>query len=78
VLTKELSELPVPRNMTESFMGLANQICNFSDEIAKYMCPLKLLLKKRIKFDWLPKHQAVFEGAWSFLSSQKCWPSTIQ
>ena len=73
VLTKALSEFPVPKNLTDlkSFMGLANQTCNFSDEIAKCMCPLKPLLKKGIRFDWLPEHQAAFEAARSLLSSSK-------
>ena len=73
VLTKALSEFPVPKNLTDlkSFMGLANQTCNFSAEIAKCMCPLKPLLKKGIRFDWLPEHQAAFEAARSLLSSTK-------
>ncbi len=73
MLTRALSEFPVPKNLTDlkSFMGLANQTCNFSDEIAKCMCPLKLLLKKGIRFHWLPEHQAAFEAARSLLSSSK-------
>jgi hypothetical protein len=35
------------------------------------MCPLKPLLKKGIRFDWLQEHQAAFEAARSLLSSSK-------
>jgi len=46
-------------------------LCNFSDEIAKVLSPLKPLLKKGIKFDWLVEHQAAFEAARVHLSSTK-------
>ena len=72
-LCKALSEFPVPANVTDlrSFCGLANQLCNFSDDIAKLLSPLKSLLKKGIKFTWLPEHQNAFEEARKHLSSSK-------
>ena len=72
-LNKALAEFPVPTNQTDvrSFMGLANQTCNFSSEISNLLSPLKGLLKKGTKFDWLPEHQTAFEKARSHLSSNK-------
>ncbi len=72
-LCKALAEFPIPANVTDlrSFCGLANQLCNFSDEIAKLLSPLKSLLKKGIKFAWLPEHQTAFEEARKHLSSSK-------
>jgi hypothetical protein len=51
-----------------SFCGLANQTCNFSDEL---LSPFKSLLKKRTKFDKLPEFQMTFEKAYTRLSSTK-------
>jgi hypothetical protein len=69
-LTKALAEFPVPKNQTDvrSFMGLANQTCNFSDEISSLLMPLKGLLKKGVKFEWLPEFQTAFEKARTHLS----------
>ena len=52
-------------------MGLANQTCNFSSEISNLLSPLKELLKKGRKFDWLTEYQTAFEKARSHLSSNK-------
>ncbi len=73
VLYRALAEFPVPKNGTDlrSFCGLANQLCNSSDDIAKLLSPLKPLLKKGVKFDWLPEHQAAFDVARQHLSSAK-------
>jgi hypothetical protein len=67
------SQFPVPKSQTDvrSFCGLANQMCNFSDEISSLLSPLKSLLKKGIKFDWLPEFQTAFETAKRHLSSEK-------
>ena len=50
-LNKALAEFPTPKSQTDvrSFCGLANQTCNFSDEISELLSPLKSLLKKRNK-----------------------------
>ena len=72
-LTKALSEFPTPNNPTDvrSFFGLANQICNFSDEISQLLAPLKSLLKKGVMFQWLPEHQEAFNLAREHLASPK-------
>ena len=72
-LTKALSEFPTPTSPTDvrSFFGLANQICNFSDEISQLLMPLKSLLKKGVMFQWLPEHQSAFDLAREHLASTK-------
>ena len=72
-LTKALSEFPTPTTPTDvrSFFGLANQICNSSDEISRLLAPLKSLLKKGVMFQWLPEHQTAFETAREHLASPK-------
>jgi hypothetical protein len=51
-LSTALSEFPVPKSQIDisSFCGLANQMCNFSDDILEALAPFKLLLKKGQKF----------------------------
>ena len=72
-LTKALAEFPTPTTPTDvrSFFGLANQICNFSDEISQLLMPLKSLLKKGVMFQWLPEHQTAFDLAREHLASSK-------
>ena len=72
-LTSALSEFPTPTTPTDvrSFFGLANQICNFSEEISVLLAPIKSLLKKGVMFQWLPEHQSAFEAAREHLSSPK-------
>ena len=72
-LNKALLEFPVPTSPTDvrSFFGLANQLCNFSDEIADMLAPIKPLLKKGVLFQWLPEYQAAFEKAREHLASPK-------
>ena len=73
VLNKALLEFPVPTSPTDvrSFFGLSNQLCNFSDEIADLLAPIKSLLKKGVMFQWLPEHQTAFEKAREHLASPK-------
>ena len=72
-LNKALSEFPTPTNQTDvrSFMGLANQLSNSSQDIATALIPLSPLLKKGRMFQWLPEHQMAFEKARTILSSEK-------
>lgn len=72
-LNKALAEFPVPTNQMDvrSFIGLANQTCNFNNEISNLLSPLKSLLKKGTKFDWIPEYQTAFEMACDHLSSVK-------
>jgi hypothetical protein len=44
-------------------MGLANQMTNFSTEIAEVMHQFKDLLKKETSFIWTDVHQKAFKKA---------------
>jgi hypothetical protein len=70
-LTTALSEFPVPKLQTDirSFCGLANQMCNFSDDISEAPAPFKYLLMKGQKFEWNDNLQATFEAARHHLTS---------
>jgi hypothetical protein len=72
-LSEALRNFPQPKNITDvrAFFGLANQTCNFSDEISQLLLPLKPLLKKGIIFQWLPEHEEAFNKAKEHLSSSK-------
>jgi len=72
-LTDALRRFPQPVSQTDvrSFMGLANQICNFSDEISKLLIPLKDLLKRGQTFVWTADHQVAFEKAREELSKPR-------
>ena len=72
-LTDSLRSFPVPKSQTDlrSFMGLANQICQFTEDIAKLLVPFKDLLKKGQSFVWTADHQLAFEKARSELSEPK-------
>jgi len=72
-LIEALRQFPTPKSQTDvrSFMGLANQTCNFSRDIAKALEPLKDLLKKNVTFTWQPEHQAAFEIATEELASPR-------
>jgi hypothetical protein len=72
-LTNALRSFPVPTSQTDvkSFLGLANQICNFTDKIAELTSPLKDLLKKNTTFVWTADHQIAFDKAKDELSSEK-------
>ena len=52
-------------------MGLANQICQFTEDIAKLLVPFKDLLMKGQSFIWTADHQLALEKAHSKLSEPK-------
>ncbi len=64
-LTEAFRAFPIPTNQTDvrSFMGLANQMTNFSTEIVEVMHQFKDLLKKETSFIWTDVHQKAFEKA---------------
>jgi hypothetical protein len=72
-LSTALSEFPVPKLQTDiqSFCGLANQMCNFSDDILEVLGPFKHLLKKGQKFTWNDDLLATFKAARRHLTSTK-------
>ena len=48
-----IKQFPTPTNLTDlrSFFGLANQLSNFTDKVAKIIEPLRPLLKPRNEWD---------------------------
>ncbi|XP_043223982.1 uncharacterized protein K02A2.6-like [Amphibalanus amphitrite] len=59
-----ITEFPPPTNITElrSFMGLVQQLGDFSKEISSTAEPLRGLLKPSNSFIWTPDHQAAFDA----------------
>ena len=53
-ITKAIRDFPKPTNVTDlrSFFGLANQLANFTSDIAAKLEPLRPLLKKNREFCW--------------------------
>ena len=59
---KAIQEYPEPKNITElrSFLGLVNQLGNFSSNISSHTSELRGLLSGKNKFNWLPEHTSAF------------------
>ena len=70
-LTEDLREFPVPHNRStlKSFLGLAQQLGNFTSKLTTMMEPLRELNSTRVTWHWLPQHQQAFEAARTMLSS---------
>ena len=68
---KSLTEFPPPTNITElrSFLGLANQLGGFIENLAAETEPLRHLLKKGVAYIWNADHQKTFEEVREKLSS---------
>lgn len=66
---KSIKEFPSPTNITElrSFMGMTNQLCNFSKEISGAAEPLRGLLSTKNVFNWTADHSLAFENVKSIL-----------
>jgi len=66
---RAIKDFPVPKSTTDmrSFMGLVNQFCPFSPEIAKTGTTLRQLVSPKVPFVWLPEHQQEFEALKSLL-----------
>ena len=62
---------PAHSNIAElrSFMGLANQLGGFSNQLSKAAEPLRDLMKPRNAFLWTPNHEAAFEEIKNVLCS---------
>ena len=69
-LTKAIREFPCPTNITEmrSFLGLANQLSNFTDSISTAMEPLRPLLKTKNHFMCDASHDQAFDATKQALS----------
>ena len=62
---KSIREFPRPVNATDlrAFMGLANQLGQFIPDLAHILEPMRGLLKKKVDFQWLDKHEKAFLSA---------------
>uniref|UniRef100_A0A0P4VQ24 RNA-directed DNA polymerase n=2 Tax=Scylla olivacea TaxID=85551 RepID=A0A0P4VQ24_SCYOL len=60
---RAIADFPKPANVTDmrSFLGLANQLAEFTPQIAASAEPLRLLLSPRRAFTWTPDHDLAFE-----------------
>ncbi|XP_043228769.1 uncharacterized protein K02A2.6-like [Amphibalanus amphitrite] len=58
-----ISEFPRPENLTDlrSFLGLANQLADFSADIASAAQPLRDLLKQHTVWRWTEQHEEAFK-----------------
>ena len=66
-----IAEFPKPTNLTQlrSFLGLANQLGGFINNMAVLTEPLRGLLKKGVSFTWTADHDKVFFHLRTQLSS---------
>lgn len=66
-----IAEFAPPTNITEmrSFMGLVQQLGDFSSDVSTAAEPLRALLKPSNAFIWTPDHQAAFQSVKTALSS---------
>ena len=71
-LTKDLREFPAPTNVKElkSFLGLAQQLGTYTDDLTTLTEPLRGLNKKGVLWQWTARHQAAFEEAREALSAE--------
>ena len=67
---RAISEFPAPTNITElrSFLGLVNQLGDFTADIASHAEALHDLLRPRNTFCWTPTHEAAFNAVNAALS----------
>ena len=68
-----LQKFPTPRNISElrSFMGLVNQLSEFTKQTSNVTAPLRPLLSKKNAWQWLPEQQTAFENTKSELCQTK-------
>ena len=60
---KAIRSFPKPANVTDlrSFVGLVNQLAEFTSDIAAKAQPLRPLLSPKRAFTWIPDHDNAFE-----------------
>ena len=68
---KALLDFPPPKNISElrSFLGLANQLGGFVQNLAATTDPLRQLLKKNRIYNWTPDLQQAFDNTIKILTS---------
>ena len=61
---KAIAEFPIPSCLTElrSFMGLINQLGDFTTEVSTTADPLRELLKTKNEFRWAETHTITFQA----------------
>jgi hypothetical protein len=71
-LTADLREFPVPRDRRElrSFLGLAQQLGTFTEEVTHLVEPLRGLNTNAAEWQWLPQHQKAFDKARETLAGE--------
>jgi hypothetical protein len=70
-LVADLANFPVPKTRTQlrSFLGLAQQLSIFTDEVTKLVEPLRALNKDHVEWIWTPEINAAFEQTRKTLAS---------
>ena len=60
--TEAISKFPVPKNVKDvrSFLGLANQLSEYSKDLASLSTQLRGLLRKNANFKWTDVHMEAF------------------
>lgn len=68
---RAIAEFATPANLTDlrSFMGLVNQLADFSTEISTAAAPLRPLMSPKRTFTWTPDHDQAFKKVKEALSS---------
>lgn len=71
-----IKKFPQPTSVTElrSFLGLVNQLGEFSSKISSTTTPLRGLLSTKNLFQWLPIHSQAFENT----KEELCKPPTLK
>ena len=66
-----IKDFPTPANLTDlrSFMGLVNQLAEFTPEIATAAQPLRPLMSPKRSFTWTPDHDSAFKKVKSALAN---------
>ena len=68
---RAINDFPKPTNISElrSFLGLSNQLGNFTKELSALTQPFRDLLKTKNQYLWLPQHDEAFLNLKTHLSS---------
>ncbi|XP_064105102.1 uncharacterized protein LOC135214699 [Macrobrachium nipponense] len=66
-----ICDFPTPSNITDirSFMGLVNQLADFTPNIAAAAQPLHPLMSPKRTFVWMPDHERAFKKVKTALTS---------
>ena len=84
---RAITEFPTPATLTDlrSFMGLVNQLADFTPDIAAAAGPLRPLMSPKKAFVWTPDHEQAFRRVKEALASppvlaafDPAFPTTLQ